>query len=111
MLKSLVENGVLSMKDFYMNHEKISVTKLKKQILEDSKNFDRIVIICLGEYDENLGLFGKMASKVGTLLSKNQFVVFGDELEPIKIDKKITVTLSREIADQYPNSFELVVIY
>ncbi len=95
--------------DYFVNNKKAKLKKLEEQILEDAKDFDSLIILCLGKYDATLSPYLTFASIVGTILKMNQMPVYGDEENPILIDKKVS-KVSREIIKVSPHPFVLVVM-
>lgn len=100
----------LKMNNYFMNGKKMQFNRLTKHILKNSKDFDELVVLCLGEYNEHLSPFLTFASKVGTILKFNHFSVYGDCQNPILIDTESITPILEKIYIEKPNAFVLVVM-
>lgn len=98
------------MKEYFMDAKKTTIGKLKKQILEDAKEYDNIAIICLGPSLNAPSPFLTFASTIGTILKINHFPIYGDLENPIKIEKRKIAPIQTEIDLNHSNTFTLVII-
>ena len=100
----------LKMKDCYIDEKKVKLERLEEQILKDAEEYEEILILCLGKYNETYSPFLTFATKVSTVLKTNNFPVYGDIEKPLLIEKRIISPLNFQIDKHHPNAFVLVVM-
>ena len=97
-------------KTFIERKRENKLEKIHQKILKDAKNYSEIIVLCLGNYKEDLPFFLKFATLVGTTLKENNFSIYGDKKNPILLDQRCVCPILEKIKQDMQDAFLLVVM-